>query len=443
MTLPREIRSAADFGSLEAGQTIRLGLERMRRLCEKLGHPERAFRAVHVAGTNGKGSICAAIHAVLAGAGAEPGLYTSPHLVSPLERVRIGRRDWTETELVSSVNEALSAVHGDTALSAEPPTVFELVTAAAFLALARAGVKLAVIEVGLGGRLDSTTVCHPEVCVISSIGLDHQQYLGPDILSIGREKAGIIREKAPVVTSAVQPEIQRLIHDTAMERLSPCYLGGRHFDYVSAGRDVGIEARFDYLGINTRWPDLPLPLPGAHQFQNMAAACAALELLAARGVAGLAPETVRSGLASVRWPGRLEHVSTSPDLWLDGAHNPDAARVLAKFLETAATIRRLHFIVGFRADKQQREFLEIIAPLAHRITVTGAPGLMPADEAGRIAAAVHRNTVVEPDLAKILAQLHWRKDATETAVVTGSLYLVGAAKAWLGLNMPGQRSPAA
>lgn len=443
MTLPREIRSAADFGSLEAGQTIRLGLERMRRLCEKLDHPERAFRAVHVAGTNGKGSICAAIHAVLAGAGAEPGLYTSPHLVSPLERVRIGRRDWTETELVSSVNEALSAVHGDTALSAEPPTVFELVTAAAFLALARAGVKLAVIEVGLGGRLDSTTVCHPEVCVISSIGLDHQQYLGPDILSIGREKAGIIREKAPVVTSAVQPEIQRLIHDTAMERLSPCYLGGRHFDYVSAGRDVGIEARFDYLGINTRWPDLPLPLPGAHQFQNMAAACAALELLAARGVAGLAPETVRSGLASVRWPGRLEHVSTSPDLWLDGAHNPDAARVLAKFLETAAAGRRLHFIVGFRADKQQREFLEIIAPLAHRITATGAPGLMPADEAGRIAAAVHRNTVVEPELAKILAQLHWRKDATETAVVTGSLYLVGAAKAWLDLNMPGQRSPAA
>ncbi len=432
LSFPRSIQTVEEFEQLEAAHTIRLGLERMRLLCKKLGDPQKSFRAIHVAGTNGKGSICAMLHAVLLESGLDAGLYTSPHLVTALERVRLGSRDWTPRELLGTVNDALNAIHDDPELSADPPTTFELITAAAFLAIRRAGIPVAVIEVGLGGRLDSTNVCEPVISVISSIGLDHQAFLGPGLIDIAGEKAGIIRPRIPVVSSALQPEVQRLLQDRASELGSACYLGGRQFDYVRTADD-----RFDYLGLQTRWPDLPLPLPGRHQFQNAAAACAALELLNQNGFA-ISPAQVRAGFGRVNWPGRLEHVSERPDLWLDGAHNPAAAQVLAAFLQGLPADRKLHLIVAFKADKQQREYLEIVAPLAHRITVTTAKGLSSAEEVGRIARSLHSNVVVEPDPAKILAQLYWRKPADETAVLTGSLYLVGAAKRWLNENRPGQ-----
>jgi len=403
----------------------------MERLSTVLGNPERAFKAMHVAGTNGKGSICAMLHAVLNEAGYETALYTSPHLVTALERVRLGLRDWTEGELVSAINESLVAIHRDPELSADPPTTFELITAAAFLAIARAGYKLAVIEVGLGGRLDSTNVCDPSVSIISSIGLDHQAILGPDILDIAREKAGIIRKDVPVVTSAFQPAVQRLIQDKALQVNAPCYLGGRHFDFARVAAD-----RFDFLGIQTRWADLPLPLPGDHQFQNAATACAALETLQNRGLT-LTTAQVRSGLAKIRWPGRLERVSKRPDLWLDGAHNPDAARMLLRFLEPLAREKKIHLIVALKGDKQRQEFLQPLVTVAHRITVTTAPGLVPAEDLGELARQMHHNVVIEPDLGKILAQVYWRRSADETAFVTGSLYLVGAAKRWLAAQGAG------
>jgi dihydrofolate synthase/folylpolyglutamate synthase len=230
------------------------------------------------------------------------------------------------------------------------------------------------------------------------------------------------------VSSAIQPEVQRLFHDIAADSGSPCYLGGRQFDYVRTALD-----RFDYLGLQTRWPEMPLPLPGRHQFQNAAAACAALELLAQAGFR-ISPDQVREGFRRVRWPGRLEHVSRQPDLWLDGAHNPDAAFVLADFLKGLPSDRKIHLILAFKADKQQKEFVEILAPLVHRITVTTVRGLLPADEAGRIASGIHPNVVVEHDFSRIMAQLFWRQSPDEIAVVTGSLYLVGAAKRWLSDN---------
>lgn len=416
---------------------MRLGLDRMERLCAALGSPERSFKAIHVAGTNGKGSICAMLHAVLNEAGHEAALYTSPHLVTALERVRLGTRDWTEAELVGAINESLEAIHRNPELSADPPTTFELITAAAFLAIARAGFRLAVIEVGLGGRLDSTNVCDPSVSIISSIGLDHQAILGPDILDIAREKAGIIRQGVPVVTSAFQPAVQRLIQDKATQMNAPCYLGGRHFDFARVAAD-----RFDFLGIQTRWADLPLPLPGDHQFQNAATACAALETLQNRGLAVTTPQ-VRTGLAAIRWPGRLEQVSKRPDLWLDGAHNPDAARMLLRFLEPLAREKKVHLVVALKGDKQRQEFFQPLVTVAHRITVTTAPGLVPAGELGELVRQMHHNVVIEPDLGKILAQICWRRPSDEAAFVTGSLYLVGAAKRWLAAQGAGLGAGAA
>lgn len=375
------------------------------------------------------------LHAILLEAGHQAGLYTSPHLVTALERVRLGTREWTEAELVSTMNTALDVIWNDPQLKNDPPTIFDLITAASFLAIAQARLPVAVIEVGLGGRLDSTNVCNPVVSIITSIGLDHQSYLGPNLLDIAREKAGIIKPRVPLISTATQPEIQRLFQQMALDAGACCYLGGRNFDYVKThGMHSGHDL-FDYLGIQARWPDMPLPLPGEHQFRNAAAACAGAELLTHNGFR-ISQDHVKNGLLKVLWPGRLEHVSTIPDLWLDGAHNPDGANALAAFIrDKLPKDRKVHLILGFKADKNFSEFLGIVAPLAHRLTLTAISGLLPVSEIESTAHRFHSNVVVEPDFSRIMSQLFWRKNPDEQVIVTGSLYLVGAAKRWLRDNL--------
>jgi dihydrofolate synthase/folylpolyglutamate synthase len=407
---------------------IDLSLERVGRLLQALGSPQdRLPPVVHVAGTNGKGSVVAYLRAMLEAAGRRVHVYTSPHLVRFNERIRLAGRLIEEEHLAALLAEC-ERVNGDI-----PITFFEITTAAAFLAFAREPADIVLLETGLGGRLDATNlVARPRLAVLTPISFDHRQHLGDTLAAIAGEKAGIIKPGVPGVVAPQPPEAASVFEARAAALGAPLYQHGR--EWQAAARDGGL--RFE--GGGARW-DLPAPaLLGAHQIVNAGTAVAAAQRLEGFGLDRAA---LAQGLLRVEWPARLQRLTRGPlqallpagwELWLDGGHNAAAGEALAAFVAGwRRQGRPLHLVFGMLDTKEPAEFLRPLAPLAAGLRAVAIPGshaTLPADAAAAVARAVgiaaETAASVEDAVAAIAAA---GGDGPPTQLlICGSLYLAGA-----------------
>ena len=385
-------------------KTAKLGLERIRTLLEALGDPQNAYRTVHVAGTNGKGSTCAMIDAGLRAAGIRTGLFTSPHLIEPTERIQIDGIPATKEQF----SRAFQVVH-ETAEKLDldcHPTYFETVTAMAFWLFRENGVETAVIETGLGGRLDATNVILPAATAITAIDFDHEIFLGNTIEAIAGEKAGILKPGVPAVFSRQRADAGKVLEARAAE-LGIRVKRAAEFEI----RDLEIDAR------GCSFNGLRCPLAGEHQVDNAVAAVLILQEL---GVPA-------QGIAEARWPGRLECVAPNPDVILDGAHNPAGARALSKYLERFYAGRKLWMIYGAMRDKAIEEIAGILFPLADELILTApdVPSRAALPEELRKIAGRGR---VAGNLEAAMDVIQTEADADDVVLVTGSLFLVGEAR---------------
>ncbi len=405
-------------------KTAKLGLERISEVLEALGRPQDRLRFVHVAGTNGKGSTCAMIASALRIAGRRTGLFTSPHLVEPTERIQIDGRPITAERFAA----AFERVHGvvERLLSAGTidlhTTYFETVTAMALLVFAEDEVETVVLEVGLGGRLDATNVVMPELCVITPIDFDHEAFLGRSLEAIAGEKAGILKAGVAAVFSRQRSEAAAVL-DLRAKQLSIPVARTEAWSID----DLEVDARGSRFLLSGEL-DLRIvcPLAGEHQVENAATAAVALTRL------GISESQISAGIAQTQWPGRLECVSEHPEIILDGAHNPAGARALAAYITRFYAGRRVRLIYGAMRDKAIDEIGEILFPLAEQVIVTAprqARALSP--EAIR-QVTEHHDLRTAANLAEALAMV---KDATaEDAIfITGSLFLVAEAREMLVL----------
>jgi dihydrofolate synthase/folylpolyglutamate synthase len=397
------------------GGIIDLRLDRMRQALALFNHPENQFPSLHIAGTNGKGSTAALLHNILQQAGYRTALYTSPHLESFTERIRIGQEEIAQAEVVSLADE----IWQRTAEANVPLTFFEFITVMAFIYFARNRVDVAVIEVGLGGRLDATNVVSPLVSVITTIAKDHEAYLGPDELSIAREKGGIIKPRIPVICGKVSEPVTEVLQEVARLRESPAYFLGTSFSFLLKN-----ERLFDYIGIKQNLSGLALALRGRHQLANASLALAALELVNEHFPVPQA--ALRYGLETVRWPGRLEVISERPLVILDGAHNPEGVRALADALIELRQGRKIKLLFATMADKEWQLMVEMLAKLADEMIFTRVSMERSADPellAKNIPVPIPSRVIQDSQTA--LAALLDRAQPDDILVVAGSLYLLG------------------
>ena len=395
-------------------ERMQLGLERVERALALCDSPHTRFPSLHIAGTNGKGSTAALLHAILNAAGYRVGLFTSPHLLDFCERIRLGDGWIRQHEVVDGVAWIRSRL--DPAELGLTP--FELMTLLAFVAFARAAVDIAVVEVGLGGRLDATNVLSPLVTTITQIGLDHQAYLGSDVARIAAEKGGIIKPGVPVVVGRMEAESRAVLIDIARRRGSPALVYGTDF------RAGGGSGHFGYRGRAWRHDELPLGLAGAFQVDNAAAALASLECLAADFP--VPDAELRRGLRQVVWPGRFQIVSDQPLVILDGAHNPHAVAALVSALPEVLGGRRVRLLFGVMDDKDWPSMVPPLARVADQAVVTRVRNPRAADpEAVAAAFAGACPTRVCDDARAACRQLLDGADPDTAVVVCGSLFLVG------------------
>ena len=419
------------FGLQKFG--TKLGLENTQRLLEILGHPEKGRKFLHVTGTNGKGSVSALSASALTAAGYRTGLYTSPHLVSFTERMIVDGDEISREEVAALADrlKRLLDVH-------EPemkPTFFEFTTAMAFDYFRDKGAEAVVLEVGMGGRLDSTNVITPECSVITNVELEHREYLGDTIEAIAREKAGIIKPGVPLVTSENKPEVLDYIRGVCREKEAPLYVMGRDFGYSASGyrwKDGDVIQELDYRGPGGDITGLHVPLAGEHQLRNAATAVCALSVIPGMAV----PEdAIRKGFASVEWEGRLETVSQRPLVVLDGAHNAASAKILSAAIKKyyAGRYGRLLLVLGVLADKDFRDMAACLMPLADKVIFTQADysRAVPACELSRNLDGGKSETAVCADVPGALEKALSEAGPDDMVLVTGSLYVVGEAKAWL------------
>ncbi len=401
-------------------KVVKWDLERIETLLAALGDPHRRGRFIHVAGTNGKGSTCALMASTLRVAGLRTGLYTSPHLVDPRERIQIdgewiSEQAWCAAfaEVHATVEDLLARDKIDT-----HPSFFETMTAMAFVAFAHAQVEVVVLETGLGGRLDATNLVDPEIAVITPIDFDHEAFLGSSIESIAAEKAGIVKAGRPAVFAVQRPAAFAILERRALEMNAPVTLS-------SAWRitDLSLD-KFASRFTLCRDEEIPIhcPLAGAHQVENARTAVAALDLF------GLAAADIREGIARTSWPGRLERVANSPDIILDGAHNPAGARALAAYIRQFFAEEPVRIIYGAMRDKAVDEVIGTLFPLAAEVVLTAPAQPRALNPESLAAVADHPNILVAPTIAEAL---RIAREGSMTTFVTGSLFLVGEARAIL------------
>ena len=396
------------------GGTIDLRLDRVAGALKLFGQPETKFPSIHIAGTNGKGSTSAMLQRMLSLAGYRAALYTSPHLVSFTERIKIGDREITEAEVVATADE----IWQRTAAAGIALTYFEVVTVMAFIYFARQPTDIAVIEVGLGGRFDATNVITPLVSLITTISKDHEAFLGSDLLSIAGEKAGIIKPGVPVVCGAVGAEVQAVFRRSAQERGSKAHFFGEDFNF-----SLKNEGFFDYTGLKRHYSDLSLGLRGRHQKYNAAVALAALEVVQDRFP--VSEESVRAGLATVRWPGRLEVMLERPTVIIDGAHNGEGVLALVEELKHYRG-RKITLLFAAMADKDWPLMLARLTEVVAEVMFTKVAmerSAEPDDLARSMAGRLPSRS--RADSRTALRLLIDEAAAADVIVVAGSLYLLG------------------
>lgn len=393
-------------------KTAKFGLENIRILLEELGNPQEAFPSIHVAGTNGKGSTSAMIAAALRRHGYRTGLYTSPHLIEPTERIRIDGEPVTRDLFVEAFNEVHEANESliSQGLLEHHTTYFETVTAMGFLLFRELDANCAVVEVGMGGRLDATNVLNPEVCAITPVDFDHEQFLGNSLSLIATEKAGILKPEASAVFARQRPEVQQVLDHRAAAL-------GMHV--VSANEYTVSDLQLhkdgsEFIATRERQLKVRCPLAGAHQVENALTAAAVLDLL----------HIPVEGIAYARWPARLQKISDAPEIILDGAHNPSGARALAEHIRRYYHDRVVWLIYGAMRDKSVEEITEILFPLAAHIVLTAPASPRSVRPESLASAAADARIRVIGNAAEALAFA--KSVPKEDAVfITGSLYLAG------------------
>jgi dihydrofolate synthase/folylpolyglutamate synthase len=432
---------------------IKFGLSKTENLLEIFENPEKDLSLIHLAGSNGKGSVAAMLASIYDRAGYKVGLFTSPHLVDFRERFQINGRMISKGQTLDLIREIRDKTDPQ-----EPPTFFEFVTVMALLYFYREKVDLAIMEVGLGGRLDATNIIHPLMTVITTISLEHQEYLGKTLEKIALEKAGIVKFQVPLVTGVHQKKVQALISRICLEKEAPMLLAGRDFRTRKQG-----AGKFSYFGLrnsecginkrkiaiqnselvtlndslipqsairNPKLKGLHLALLGDHQIKN-----AGLALTVIDGLKTHFPViegAVREGLAQVRWPGRMEVISENPRIVLDGAHNPGAMRTLSRNLARVFSYKRLLVVFGIMKDKEIGKTFNPLIPLADICVLTRAEYDRSADPETLIPFIEGKNLPYQVSQT-IPEAIHWaRREAgpDDLILITGSLFIVGEARAW-------------
>jgi len=400
-----------------------LDLSRVERLLAAVGNPHTCFPAVHIAGTKGKGSTAAMSEACLRASGYRTGFYTSPHMHTFRERIQVDRRKIAREEVIALVEEVRPLIERTPGV-----TYFEAITAIGFLHFARSKVEVAVVEVGLGGRLDATNVLTPEVSVITSLSLDHTYLLGNTLAEIAREKAGIIKPGIPAVSAPQRAEAIKVLEAVSQERGSSLTEVGRDWDYDPGSADLDGQA-FTARRITGGGSELDgeywIPLLGRHQLENATNAIAALDIMHQRGF-HIPIEAVHEGLRSVCWPGRLEILSRKPLVVVDGAHNSYSAQVLRRALEEWFPDRRWMLVFGASADKDIAGMLKVLLPISEYTIVTRSdhPRAASPVELADVVAAVGGGAEVSVNVRKSLRRGLALMDPASGLLVTGSTHLV-------------------
>ncbi|QGP92426.1 Folylpolyglutamate synthase [Neomoorella glycerini] len=410
-----------------------LGLERIKELTRRCGSPQERLRFIHIGGTNGKGSVAAMVASILEQAGYRVGLFTSPHLHSYTERMRINGASIPAERLAALLTWFKPVLEAMVAAGYEHPTEFEVSTALALKYFAEEGVDLAVLEVGLGGAIDSTNVIASAlVSVITNVGIDHMQYLGNNIAAIARVKAGIIKEGGIVVTAAHRPEALEVISRTCREKGATLYRVGR--DVTWQERRVSLAGgEFDLQGLLGTYEGLKTSLLGRHQLENAATAVTVVEAAVRHHGLGVTAGHIRHGLAQASWPGRLEIMHREPMVVIDGAHNVDGAGSLRRALEEIFSYRQLILVLGMLADKEREKVVAELAPKAAAVIVT-RPNNPRAGEWQALAGLVRRYVEQVEVIASIPEALNRAlhiAGPSDLICVTGSLYMVADAREWL------------
>jgi len=400
------------------------GLTQVERILNAVGNPHKEIQAIHVGGTNGKGSTAAMMGSILQREGYRVGLYTSPHLIRFTERIKVNGKEIEEDEVAALTRWMKKEI--ESAGIVPPFTFFDFTTAMALHYFNQKLVDLAILEVGLGGRLDSTNVVDPLISVVTNVAKDHEEYLGNTILKIAKEKAGIIKKRRPFITAASQPRVLRLFSKICQEKRSPYFRVGKEFRYVRTG-----DGDFDYEGLNRKLWGVHLNLKGSHQVINATAALGAMEVLENLGYR-VSTEALVDGLREVEWPGRLEMVSASPRVILDGAHNPAGALALKESLKKEFQYQHLILLVGIMKDKNSRSMLHLLAPLADHIILTKphTDRATPPPLLKKTLGWNGKNAEVEEDLKKAIDRGLSLTREEDLLCITGSLYTVGEARAY-------------
>jgi dihydrofolate synthase/folylpolyglutamate synthase len=399
---------------------IKFGLSSTSNLLARLGNPHKNLKAVHIAGTNGKGSTAAMLSAVLTRMGMQVGLYTSPHLVRFNERFRINDQDVDDRGIMDVFLRVKDVVD-----EGEPPTFFEMTTAMALCLFAERAVDWAILEVGMGGRLDATNIVQPQITIINNVAFDHQEFLGFTLGRIAREKAGIIKQGVPLITAVKQPVALAVIKERCSALAAPCYRVGQQIKVRSRGKRC-----FSYQGLKWRLENLQLPLAGRHQFLNAATALGALEVLEQLGRLYPTSEQLQEGLSKTRWPGRLEWFSQHPPVLLDGAHNNAGIVSLRKALRDEYTYKKLIIVLGIMADKDLWGMLHRLAPLADHIILTRPRYERAAEPESlrEMAGEFANRTELIRSVRQALKRAMALATSEDLVVVTGSLYFIGEVK---------------
>jgi dihydrofolate synthase / folylpolyglutamate synthase len=418
MSVPHRYREDLDYLYGLQFFGIKLGLENIRELLSRVGDPQDHLRIIHIAGTNGKGSTAATLAAAFHVAGISAGLYTSPHLHDFSERIRVDTQQIDCDEIVALITELRP--HAE-ALQA---TFFEVTTAMALLSFYRHGVDWAILETGMGGRLDATNAVIPDLCLLTPIGLDHTSYLGDNLADIAAEKAGILKVGVPVICAKQSPEAQSVIAEKAFANSAHLMTEGQNYSFEAADRSFTLTMESCVL------KNVKPILQGSHQHQNLALAAAALHYLKQSEQIQIEPDDIRQGLERVCWPGRLELLADR--IFLDGAHNAAGAESLAAYLQQE-NLTGLHMVIGCKEDKQADEVLQCLLPFVSHLYVTSPPVDKPfaPEQIVQMAhcAGVVAEYYLEPEDALTAAQMN--RQSADYILVAGSLFLVAAIRSLL------------
>jgi dihydrofolate synthase/folylpolyglutamate synthase len=419
---------------------VRPGLKRMEKLMELLEHPERRLKFIHIAGTNGKGSVCAYLTEVLKQSGYGVGTFTSPYIEKYTDRIRYNGVNIADEDLLLAVNKLKPLVDQVAASDLGQPTMFEVSTAVAIYYYARISCPDYVVwETGLGGRLDSTNIVKSILTVITNVGHDHMDILGDSLELVAAEKAAIIKAGVPVVSAVDQPSVIEVVEQEATAKNCTLYLSGRKFRYETVSTKEN-EQIFNFDGPFRTIEQVTISMNGVHQLQNASLALMTLELLRQYYALIIEDEVLLRAMKETSWAGRMEMVSTEPRILIDGAHNPEGGAVLAQALRDTYSYNKLHFVMGMLSTKNHSGYLRHILPMVNTLILT-EPVWHKKEEAAKLAELAASLTqemglpdieiIVEPDWKAALELVKSKTAENDLAVVSGTLYLIGDVRSWI------------